>query len=385
MFDKKTNTYIGYIYVIKNDINDKLYIGQTRVSLKRRFNGHLQKSRVEKPKTVISKAIKKYGESHFYIEELLHVHNSNLDELVDDLNFYEIFMINKYETTVDKGGYNVSLGGDVFKGLAKKIDVYSEDGDFIVTFDSVSSAAEYYNTNVSSISNVCLGKHPRHLDMIFRFHGDSFDKYKTSTDVRRRIYQFSKNGELLNIFHGTKEIYDNIGIWIKANAIGNPWRTFGGYWWSYNNIFNYQGNYHESPIDVYTMSGILIGQYHSMAEFARIGKYEVKSISKVCSGQKANYKKLVFRYMGESFNKYPIAKIVNPIHNTKSVNQYSKNGEFIKTYKCISDATRCFTDKPSSSINMCCSKKYDKSTAYGYFWYYANDPDQPDKTKIIVT
>lgn len=50
------------IYKISNTINDKIYIGQTRQSLKSRMNGHKQAH------TLIGIAIRKYGIQNFTIE-----------------------------------------------------------------------------------------------------------------------------------------------------------------------------------------------------------------------------------------------------------------------------------------------------------------------------
>lgn len=63
---------MGYIYKIVNDINDKIYIGQTIKSLARRFYQHCYMSEYkENPTTYntqLSQAIRKYGKEHFSIE-----------------------------------------------------------------------------------------------------------------------------------------------------------------------------------------------------------------------------------------------------------------------------------------------------------------------------
>lgn len=38
-------TRYGRIYIIKNTVNDKVYVGQTKVSLKLRFQNHLSAAR----------------------------------------------------------------------------------------------------------------------------------------------------------------------------------------------------------------------------------------------------------------------------------------------------------------------------------------------------
>lgn len=54
-------TKYGRIYIIRNTINSKVYVGQTKVSIKLRFQNHLSAARCGKD-YVIGKAIRKYGE-----------------------------------------------------------------------------------------------------------------------------------------------------------------------------------------------------------------------------------------------------------------------------------------------------------------------------------
>jgi hypothetical protein len=57
----------------------------------------------------------------------------------------------------------------------------------------------------------------------------------------------------------------------------------------------------------------------------------------------------------------------------KKVNQYSKDGTYIKTYDSISDAAR---ENNSSTGNICAAitGKHRKKNAVGYIWKYADQP-----------
>lgn len=59
---------MGYIYIIKNTVNDKVYIGKTIQTLERRFQKHLSDSK--KLDTHFARAIRKYGSDKFYIEQI---------------------------------------------------------------------------------------------------------------------------------------------------------------------------------------------------------------------------------------------------------------------------------------------------------------------------
>ncbi len=82
------------IYMISNDLNDKVYIGQTTQSLKDRFYGHLNN-----PSSPMGSIMRENGESHFKIS-LLDDSANNLDELLEKERYY----IEKYNSI--ENGYN---------------------------------------------------------------------------------------------------------------------------------------------------------------------------------------------------------------------------------------------------------------------------------------
>ena len=61
---------MSYIYKIINDINDKVYIGQTSYSLETRFKEHLYKVNLDRP---LYRAMRKYGIDNFHIEEIVKI------------------------------------------------------------------------------------------------------------------------------------------------------------------------------------------------------------------------------------------------------------------------------------------------------------------------
>lgn len=96
---------IGSIYIIKNYINDKVYIGQTTMTVRERFMTHMKPSICKRtPTRKLYNAINKYGRENFYYEIL----EENVPlEVLDEK---EIFYINQYDSY--KNGYNSTLGGD---------------------------------------------------------------------------------------------------------------------------------------------------------------------------------------------------------------------------------------------------------------------------------
>ena len=104
----------GFIYIIKNTINNKVYIGQTRVSVEQRWKEHLRHAQYGDQ--IINRAMKKYGIDKFYIETL---------EICDIsvLDYREMFYIDLYNSTDKSKGYNISIGGKTPKFKRKILSI----------------------------------------------------------------------------------------------------------------------------------------------------------------------------------------------------------------------------------------------------------------------
>lgn len=90
------------IYKITNDINDKVYIGQTIKSLDERIRNH-RSSMMSGVDTHLYNAMRKYGWEHFKFEILVETDNQST------LNELEAYYINKFDSI--RHGYNMIPGG----------------------------------------------------------------------------------------------------------------------------------------------------------------------------------------------------------------------------------------------------------------------------------
>ena len=112
---------VGFIYIIKNTKNSKVYIGQTRVSVDKRWKEHLRHAQYGGQ--LINRAMKKYGIDKFYVETLEMCDIDSLDER-------EMYYIDLYDSTEKSKGYNVSIGGNTprFKrktlSISELVDLY---------------------------------------------------------------------------------------------------------------------------------------------------------------------------------------------------------------------------------------------------------------------
>ena len=89
------------IYLIRNKINGKGYVGQA-INYKERFRSHCKPSSA-KEGSLIDKAIQKYGPDNFSVELL--------ESQVDNYNERERFWIKKCKTLIPDG-YNIEEGGN---------------------------------------------------------------------------------------------------------------------------------------------------------------------------------------------------------------------------------------------------------------------------------
>lgn len=95
----------GKIYKISNDINSKVYIGQTVQDVKKRFYNHCGKDN-RNENMAIKRAIQKYGKEHFKIEII------EDDILKENLNEREMYWIAFYKSNDSEFGYNLTRGGN---------------------------------------------------------------------------------------------------------------------------------------------------------------------------------------------------------------------------------------------------------------------------------
>lgn len=105
---------LGWIYIIRNTVNSKVYVGQTSMNIKVRFQDHLSAARHGKD-YVIGKAIRKYGEDKFYVEQLEECRINGKKALTKLLNERETYWISYYNATDNRFGYNMSIGGNVVR------------------------------------------------------------------------------------------------------------------------------------------------------------------------------------------------------------------------------------------------------------------------------
>lgn len=112
-------SFNGRIYCVTCLPTGKWYFGQTVYSIENRWRRHIC-STERGSDHKFHRAIRKYGEENFLVEEVLTVSAPTKDVLKKKLDFLEQYFIQKFDTR--KHGYNSTDGGEGTLGMSLSED-----------------------------------------------------------------------------------------------------------------------------------------------------------------------------------------------------------------------------------------------------------------------
>lgn len=232
----------GYIYIIKNDIDKHVYIGQTINTLNDRLKEHFSKSKRINSK--FYKAIRLYGIEHFNISLL-----EKCD--VSLLNNREKYYIKMYDSF--HNGYNSTLGGfgtHIYElDETEVIELYKEHG--------IGFIADKYGCNKKVIKSILV---------------------RNNVDLREyqneaiSVVMLSKEYEPLHIFESKKEAWRWLILNYRDNMLDSEAYTYIKRACEFGNIaFGYKWMY---------LSDIDISNRESILDNASIQRYNKNNIVK---------------------------------------------------------------------------------------------------------
>lgn len=141
-------------------------------------------------------------------------------------------------------------------------------------------------------------------------------------------------------------------------------------------------------VDEYDLYGKFIQTHDSIIDAARSrGSENNSAVFKCCNGASKFAFQRIWRYHGDSLNKYelPDVDIASREYKLAPVDQYSKDGILLNSYDSMTEATLILgLNTTSSHIAECCNGKL--YTAYDYVWRYKDEPfnKYPVKEKRFV-
>lgn len=112
----------------------------------------------------------------------------------------------------------------------KPVIQYDENGDYIATYESARVAEQETNISHKLISSVCNGHKRIAHGFIWRFEGDSFEKYNTENINFVRVDQYDKDGIFIKTWDSEKEVTLSIGIHLHS-VLSGKCNSAGGFYW----------------------------------------------------------------------------------------------------------------------------------------------------------
>lgn len=296
----------GLIYCISNDINTKMYIGQTTQGLEKRWNNHIKTAKSDVPHCLIHKAMLKYGIEHFkcYVVE------DNIP--IEILNDRERFWIEKYNS-VTPNGYNIRSGGDdCGRKVVLKID--PNTNEVIEKFSSLLQAAYTSNIDPSSLSKVCIHKNGTNTAGGYKWsYEDNYDK-----NIIKKLKQHKQFQTLYQIDPYTKEVVNTWEGVVDASrntkinqetisqCLSGNYRTAGNYCWCYADDYKqfYPKQKYRLVLQI-DLNNNVVKAWKSAMEAAENLDINANGIRSCCRGVVKTYKKYIWRYCDyEEFSKH---------------------------------------------------------------------------------
>ena len=202
----------GKIYLITNDVNSKVYVGQTIQTLNKRFNGHCCYSKSDRSSNMYIKwAFHKYGRDKFHI--------TLLEECpIDLLNERERYWISFYNSYNE--GYNLTKGGQEstnFHRLEDTIDIKKFE-QYILEFKPLATeVAKHFGISKCSVYN--LIKRIGNPNLVLNSYNPRKGKTIEDIDKNELIKLYNDGWSILDLVKKYKIKKSKISKFLKEQGI----------------------------------------------------------------------------------------------------------------------------------------------------------------------
>lgn len=194
---------LGCVYMIRNKVNEKVYVGQTKNGIEQRVKRHFGDAIHKNLKTDLSIDIRKYEIDDFEAKELFVYESENLEELRNKLSEKEGYYIDYYDSHFS--GYNKNKHGSGGNGNGKpkgkhkrKVKQYDRYGVFMKEFDSITDCAISLNVTSSFVNN-CVNKRKPYVKGFIII--DSKEILDMSKYKDKKVLIMSDRLDVKNIIH----------------------------------------------------------------------------------------------------------------------------------------------------------------------------------------
>ena len=363
-YNKETGLWEGYIYKIINDVNDKVYIGQTIRTIEERFSSHKSASKNPGDKDcALYRAMRKHGDKNFHIFEIEKNVSKTKECLLNKLNEREIYWIDFFNSY--HCGYNETLGGEnVSKKIFVSVDQYDKYGNLLNIFKSIREASEKTGVHESSITMCINHKNKTGGGYIWVRHGEN-----PNLDIKplysKIIKQYDLQLNLISVYNSVTEAANTNGFLSSgiSAVLNNCEHSYKGFIWVDEDHEVYYPKQRYKKIIQYDSLGNIINIYKTAKEAEDNTGIDASSILLNCHGIQLSAGYYIWRFEHDEFKKYELPNKMRPVCIKDEV------GKIVKIFNYIKQGAEYFNIKNTSNIYQ--SIKF-KVKCHGYYWEYYN-------------
>lgn len=211
------------IYVIKNIVNDKVYVGQAKSAYDRFRRHRNNRIATDKQDIEIVNAMKEIGAENFYFILLENCE----DDVADEREKYYIKKFDSY-----KNGYNHTIGGLGTNYLTDE-DI-QECRDLLIMGKTIGEIETITHINHKTLKRELEKRIPNYKDIMKQNIQDARWMSK-----RKPVNQYDLNGNFIRRFECARDALDSLGKNKKSAVISNCCKhkqycnTAYGYKWEY--------------------------------------------------------------------------------------------------------------------------------------------------------
>ena len=271
--------------------------------------------------------------------------------------------------------------------LKKPIIQYDLKGNFIKEWESASDAGEKLNIFSSTISATCLNKKKKAGGFIWKFVGDNDFSFNFLPNMpkSKKVIQYDLNGHFIKEWDSIKQASKELNITTGLSSVcRGKLKTAGGFIWKYPGDNDFSSNFKKhsngKKVIQYDLKGNFIKEWDSVSDAARTLNVSISNIRDVCTGKTKTALGFIWKYYGDndfSRNFEPNKALEKKLFQRKKVFQYDLNGNFVKEWGSMVEASKAL-NVPKSQASRACRGKL--KTAGGFIWKYANSSDKsPEK------
>lgn len=302
------------IYIIKNNLNGKCYIGQS-IKIRPRIKDHMRNAKNGKLDLPIYRAINKYGFHNFTIdilESFIPDADMTNTDLIKQLDQLEIKYIEEYNAYTD--GYNCTKGGDfgvlglkmteeqkkkvsenskklVASGVfGKRVHLYNFVEKYYIYAWTIKDAASITKLSRSNIGRLCNNTyiHPFCNNFIAAYTKEELEDKKSK--IPEWLEEYEKNKATLVERHRNGKVYFGNSNWIRGMVSLNKGKKMSEEQKEKLRIASTKYLVYQ-----YTLDNILVATYIGMHNAAKSVNTDYKSIQRACNGRAKTCKGYIWK------------------------------------------------------------------------------------------